>query len=162
MIIHFAGCVMKIYSAKFNKGVSFTVHIYLMALLSQWDHLLEKPSPFYIVFHQGLLLHICSCMQLSTWNRVIGMFIQCIMNCHVFIKFRGSVHNISTRTHLWSQSWVIWTHSTASHLIRSVLLLSSSSSNCHCLLWSVSFRYYNKNLICISHIIHALHSYSVL
>jgi len=57
---------MKIYSAKFDKDVSFKVRIYLMALLSQWDHFLEKPSPFYCIFHRGLLLHICSCMQLST------------------------------------------------------------------------------------------------
>jgi len=57
---------MKIYSAKFDKGVSFTVHIYLMTLLSQWDHLLEKPSPFCSIFQQGLLLRICYRMQLST------------------------------------------------------------------------------------------------
>ena len=81
------------------------------------------------------------------------MFIQSIMNSPGFMKFKHSLHNISTRTHLWSQSWVRWTHPTTSHLIRTVLILFLS--NCHCLPLVCSFRYSKKYLICISHITHA-------
>jgi hypothetical protein len=60
---------------------------------------------------------------------------------------------VFTRVRHWSRSWARWIQSTSSHPnIHSNIILPSMSRSSE---WSLPFRVYDQNFVCISHISHA-------